>query len=127
MGGFPELLFPGEDTILTVRLASGGHLPFAGAAIVYHHNRTGLWEFLRHQYRLGGSFAEICRTVPMAHSNFGRPPLAPLSWLLRLAALARRLAGRPREAVIAIGLSPLLVAGLFAWTAGLMTGARSHR
>ena len=126
-GGFPEQLFPGEDTILTVRIVDGGHLPFAGGAVVHHHNRTSFRAYLKHQYRLGVSFAEVCRTVPIAHSQFGRPLLAPFGGLLRLLALMRRLAGRSRDTATAIALSPLLAVGLIAWTAGVVSAARSHR
>lgn len=122
-GGFPEDVFPGEDTIFTFPLAAAGRLAFAPAARVSHLNRTGLGEFLAHQRRLGGSFAEVCAQVEFPHRALGRPVLAPVAAPFRLAALARRLRHYPREAVAALRVLPLLVAGLLAWGVGL-AGAR---
>jgi GT2 family glycosyltransferase len=118
-GGFAEDVFPGEDTIFTLPLARQGRLGFAPAAKVHHVNRTSLREYLRHQRRLGASFAEVCARVDFPHRAMGRPALAPLGVPFRLAALGRRLLHHPREAVQAVFLLPLLVLGLIAWAAGL--------
>jgi hypothetical protein len=122
-GGFLEDVFPGEDTIFTFPLAEAGRLAFAPSACVRHLNRTGLGDFLAHQRRLGHAFAEVCARVDFPHRAFGRPALAPLAAPFRLAALARRLRHHPREAITALGLLPLLVIGLLAWSAGI-AGAR---
>jgi glycosyltransferase involved in cell wall biosynthesis len=118
-GGFPPDLWPGEDTVLTFRLASAGRLGLAPEARVRHLNRTGFAEFLRHQRRLGRSFAGVCATVDFPHRRLARPALAPLAFGLRLGALARRLVPHPREAASAALVLPLLLAGLAAWSAGL--------
>jgi cellulose synthase/poly-beta-1,6-N-acetylglucosamine synthase-like glycosyltransferase len=124
LGGFLEDVFPGEDTIFTFPLARHGRLGFAPQARVRHVNRTGLGEYLRHQRRLGVSFAAVCEHVDFPHRAMARPALAPLGVPFRLAALARRLTVHPREAVQALLLLPLLVLGLIAWAGGLATARR---
>jgi glycosyltransferase involved in cell wall biosynthesis len=118
-GGFPEDLWPGEDTVLTFRLASAGRLGLAPDARVAHLNRTGFVDFLRHQRRLGRSFGGVCAEVDFPHRRLARPALAPLAFLLRLGALGRRVLPHPRQALGAVLLFPLLVVGLAAWSAGL--------
>lgn len=122
LGGFPEDVFPGEDTILTFRLAKAGRLAFAPKAGVRHLNRTGMGEFLRHQRRLGAAFGAVCRTVQFPHAVFARPMLVPLVVPLRLGALARRLVRSPTDAVKAIAVLPILILGLVAWAIGLAAG-----
>ena len=119
-GGFPEDLWPGEDTVLTFRLASAGRLGLAPDARVAHLNRTGFRDFLRHQRRLGRSFAGVCAAVDFPHRRLARPAFAPLAFLLRLGALGRRLLPHPRQALGAVLVFPLLLAGLAAWSAGLL-------
>ena len=121
-GGFPVDVWPGEDTIFTVPLAARGRLGFAPAAEVHHLNRTGLRAFLDHQRLLGASFGEVCAQVRLPYGIFARRPLSWSAGLLRLWALARRLADSPRHALAAFLLLPLLVVGLAAWTTGLVTG-----
>jgi len=118
-GGFPEDVFPGEDTILSFRLARAGRMQFAPGAIVWHFGRTEPIEFLRHQRRLGASFAVICRSVPFPHQSLATPALAPLAVPFRLAAMARRLAGHPADALAAVAVLPVLIAGLVAWAWGV--------
>lgn len=121
-GGFVEHVFPGEDTIFTFPLAQQGRLAFAPAARVRHLNRTALREYLRHQYRLGISFAHVCAHVDFPHRAMARPALAPLGVPFRLAALGRRLLRHPHEARQALVLLPILIPGLVAWSAGLARG-----
>jgi len=125
-GGFPEDVFPGEDTILSFRLAATGRLLFAPDATVRHFGRTEPLEFLRHQQRLGAAFAVVCRSVAFPHSAMARPMLAPLAVPFRLAALARRLAGHPREAMAAVAVLPVLIAGLVAWAWGVARAGRAR-
>jgi cellulose synthase/poly-beta-1,6-N-acetylglucosamine synthase-like glycosyltransferase len=120
-GGFPVDVWPGEDTIFTLPLADGGRLAFAPDAAVHHLNRTGFGEFLRHQRRLGMSFAVVCARVPFPYRRFARSPLSWSAGLLRLAALVKRLSDSPRRAPAAVLLLPLLITGLGAWTVGLVT------
>jgi glycosyltransferase involved in cell wall biosynthesis len=123
-GGFAEDVFPGEDTILTVPLAAAGRLEFAPQARVQHSNQTNLRRFLTHQHRLGRSFAQVCARSDFPHRSLGRPLLAPIAGPFRVLALARRLIARPRQALTAIALLPLLLVGLASWTAGLASSGR---
>jgi GT2 family glycosyltransferase len=125
-GGFPEDYWPGEDTVLTFRIAGPEGLAFAPRARVRHLNRTGLRDFLRHQRLLGQAFAAVCAEVDFPNRWIGRPLLAPLAVPVRLGALARRLAHHPAEAGTALALLPLIVAGLLAWGAGLSQGRLRH-
>ncbi len=118
-GGMPEDVWPGEDTILTFRLAASEGLEFASTAAVRHLNRTGGRAFLEHQRRLGASFVQVCAQVDLPYRWVGRPPAAVLAGPLRLLALARRLARSPSDGRMALRVAPLLLAGLVAWTWGL--------
>lgn len=118
-GGFAEDLFPGEDTVLTFRIGQRGRLGFAPDAGVHHLNRTSWREFVLHQRRLGAAFAGVCDRTAFPHRWVSRPLVAPLAAPLRLAALARRVARSPAEAVQAVAFLPLLVAGSGAWAAGV--------
>lgn len=127
VGGFPEDVFPGEDTIVTVPLAAAGRLIFAPTAHVRHLNQTGLRRFLRHQHRLGRAFPVICARSEFPHRFFAKPLLGPVTATLRLLALGWRLTKQPREALRALPLLPLLFAGLSAWGVGLTTSGPGSR
>jgi glycosyltransferase involved in cell wall biosynthesis len=117
-GGFPNDLWPGEDTVFTFRLGEEGRLTFAPDARVRHLNRTGLLDYLRHQARLGFSFAEVCRRTEFPNKQYTSLPLAPLTGVARVARLWRRLSRwqlLPRTPA----LVPLMLAGATAWAAGL--------
>jgi GT2 family glycosyltransferase len=118
-GGFPEDLWPGEDTVLTFRLAEAGRLAFAAQSRVRHLNRTRLREFLAHQRRLGASFLVVCRTVDFPYAWIVRPRLAPLAAVLRIWALAKRVSASPDDAARALAVLPVVLVGLAAWGAGL--------
>jgi cellulose synthase/poly-beta-1,6-N-acetylglucosamine synthase-like glycosyltransferase len=124
MGGFPEDVFPGEDTIVTVPIAAAGRLGFAPQARVRHINRTSLGEFLSHQLRFGRSFPEICARSKFPHRSLGRPALGPVAGVFRLLALGWRVIRQPRLALTALVLLPLIVLGLAYWTVGLTTSRR---
>lgn len=123
-GGFAEDVFPGEDTILTVPLAARGRLAFVPHARVRHLNRCRLGELIEHQVRLGRAFVRVGERSEIRHRWLGRPGLAPVAGPLRALSLAARLARRPRLALGAIVLSPLILVGLGAWTLGLASGGR---
>jgi GT2 family glycosyltransferase len=123
VGGFPEDLWPGEDTVLTVPWARAGRLGFAPGAVVAHLNRTRPVDLLRHQSRLGTSFRAVCAAVPFPWGFLARRPLAPLAVGLRALALTRRLAGSPVGRRAALRSAPFLAAGLVGWGVGLAVGA----
>lgn len=122
VGGFPEELWPGEDTVLTVPLARAGRLGFAPGAVVAHLNRTSAAELVRHQVRLGASFRMVCRSVPFPWGWVGRRPLAPLAVALRAGALALRVSADADARRAALDASLWVAAGLCAWGVGLMAG-----
>jgi len=125
-GGFCEDLWPGEDTVLTVPWGNAKRLRFARDAPVWHLNRTGLRELVRHQHRLGRSFATVCDRVDFPHRSFSYSPLVWLAPALRLGALGLRLAGQPRLLGRASVLSPLLTLGLAVWTEGVAAERRGN-
>ena len=118
-GGFCEDIWPGEDTILTVPWGRANQLRFGPDAGVWHLNRTGLQELLRHQYRLGRAFAAVCDRVDFPHGDFSHWPLLAVSPVLRLGAMVRRLSQRRELLEQSARVGPLLGLGLAAWTAGV--------
>lgn len=122
-GGFPEDLWPGEDTVLSVPLARGGRLGFAPAALVYHHNRTRPRDLFAHQVRLGAAFRSVCATVPFRWGWVARRPLAPLAAALRALAVGRRVLGDRDARWAALRSAPWMAVGLAAWAAGLALGS----
>ncbi len=129
VGGFPAEVWPGEDTIFTFRLAEQGRLGFAPRARVRHLNRTGLRDFVRHQYRLGTSFSEVCQYIAFPNRRFTRLPFAPVAGILRLPSLGLRLARWKALPRANPALLPLVLLGACTWSAGLTSAAmrRSRR
>ncbi len=125
-GGFCEDIWPGEDTILTAPWGRAGRLQFASDAAVWHLNRTGADDLLRHQHRLGRSFVVVCDRVELPYARFSRWPLLAAAPLLRLGALGGRLSGHPALLRRAGRLMPLLAVGLTAWTAGVAAQRRDQ-
>lgn len=121
-GGFPEDLWPGEDTVLSVPLAREGRLGFAPDALVWHLNRTGRRDLVAHQVRLGASFRSVCAAVPFPWGWVARRPLAPVAAGMRALALGRRVAGSREGRRAALGAAPWVAVGLAAWAAGLALG-----
>lgn len=124
-GGFPEDLWPGEDTVFSVPFAVAGTLAFARGAQVTHLNRTARREVLAHQRRLGASWVEVCSRVTVPGGRLAVPHLALLAVLGRCYSLARQLReypGAPQRRPMRHGL--LLLLGLLAWGTGVMRPAR---
>jgi hypothetical protein len=118
--GFPEHLWPGEDTVVTFPLGSSGRLAFAPDARARHAGRTGLASFVRHQAELGAAFAFVCAEVDFPYGRLARARYAPLLPGLRLFAVARRVRGNPAAVRQALAVAPALVLGALAWAAGLV-------
>jgi cellulose synthase/poly-beta-1,6-N-acetylglucosamine synthase-like glycosyltransferase len=127
-GGFCADVWPGEDTILTVSWGRSKRLGYAPGAGVWHLNRTRLPEMLRHQFRLGQAFVAICDRTAFPHARFSHWPFLILAPLLRIAHLARRFVHDRTLLRQSVASSPVIAAGLFAWTAGVaVERARARR
>ena len=126
-GGFCEDVWPGEDTILTIPWGQTQRLAFVSDAAVWHLNRTDFRELIRHQYRLGRSFAAVCDRVDLPYGRFSRWPLLAATPALRLAALALRISGQRALARDCARVSPILTLGMTAWTAGVAAERRKPR
>jgi mycofactocin glycosyltransferase len=117
--GFPEDIWPGEDTILTFRLGASGRLAFAPRARIRHAGRTRFRDFLHHQSTLGSAFARVCETVEFPYRSLARRRYGPLLPVFRLAAVSLRMRGNSAAIKDALRVSPLLVVGAVAWATGL--------
>jgi hypothetical protein len=121
VGRFPEDLWPGEDTVFSLRLSDLHPLVFEQCARVTHLNRRGLLSFLAHQRTLGASFVAAAGRARLPGQRFAAPPFVFVAGPARLASLAVRLSRHPREVPAAILVSPWLVLGLAAWSVGAIS------
>jgi len=125
VGGFPEDLWPAEDTVFSLRVTECSPLEFVTTARVAHLNRRGLRPYLAHQRVLGASFALASKHAALPGSRFAAPPFVFVAGALRLASLALRLRHHPRAALAAFALVPWLVLGLAAWNLGAISARAS--
>jgi GT2 family glycosyltransferase len=126
-GPFLEDLEGGEDTLLTMDLRKRGLFAFAPDAAVNHLNRTGLADFLRHQYRFGrftarlGAMDGTYAGGPMRATLTRYASLAPIAAVLRIGWVYRQLATIDRRLFIgSMRCLPAVAAGSVAWGAGLV-------
>lgn len=125
-GGFPDF-WPGEDLVFSQALRDAGALVLRSDDVVaVHRHPPGLREMLAHQRRLGFTAAVARLTRPMPGSSFARSPWRALLLLpartLRIAAW--QVGEGLRASLWALALSPLVFAGLIAWTAGFVAAVR---
>ena len=118
-GGFPEDMWPGEDTVFSVPFATNGTLAFAPQAQVTHLNRVRPRVVLAHQRRLGASWVEVCARVSVPGKRLAATYLAPVAVLGRVYSFVRQLRRRPASARHLARHGPLLAAGLVAWGVGV--------
>ena len=116
--GFPEDLWPGEDTVFSLRLSAARPLTFEQSARVTHLNRRGLRSFLAHQRALGASFVAAAGQARLPGHRFAARPLVFVAGPARLGSFALRLWRHPREAPAAVLVWPWLLLGLAAWSVG---------
>jgi GT2 family glycosyltransferase len=124
LGGFPDELRAGEDTVMTFSLAGRRRLAFAPTATVQHLNRTELGPFLANQRRQGAALVAICSMVPYPNRWVCRGPALLLAGPLRLLALARVLLYNPAQAKQALRALPQLLLGTAAWVLGAYEARR---
>ena len=125
-GGFPEDLWPGEDTVFSVPFAMKGTLAFAPRARVTHLNRTSVRAVLAHQRRLGTSWVEVCARAPVPGGRLGVSPLAPVAVLGRVYSLIKQLRRYPGATRRLVQHGPRLAVGLVAWGVGVARPPRGH-
>jgi GT2 family glycosyltransferase len=126
-GGFPEDLWPGEDTVFSVPFAAMGTLAFAPRAQVTHLNRTRPRAVLAHQRRLGASWVVVCARASVPGRRLGVPRLALVAVLGRLYALIRQLRRYPAATRRLVRHGPQLAVGLVAWGVGVVRPPRAQR
>jgi hypothetical protein len=126
-GGFPEDLWPGEDTVFSVPFAANGTLAFAPRAQVTHMNRVGRRAVLTHQRRLGASWVGVCARVSVPGSALAVPHLAPVAVLGRFYSIVKQLLRYPSATRRLAWHAPLLVAGLVAWGVGVWRASGAQR
>jgi mycofactocin glycosyltransferase len=122
VGGFPEDLWPGEDTVFSLRLSEVHPLVFEQSARVTHLNRRGLLPFLAHQRTLGASFVAAAGRARLPGRRFATRPFVFVAGPARAASLVARLWRHPHQAPTAILVSPWLMLGLAAWSVGALSG-----
>jgi hypothetical protein len=119
VGGFPEDLWPGEDTVLSAPFAARGALRFAPRAQVRHLNRVGRREVLAHQRRLGASWVHACARVSLPGRRLATSALAPAAVAGRLWSLSRQVSRQPGSSRRMARHGPRVAVGLAAWGAGM--------
>jgi glycosyltransferase involved in cell wall biosynthesis len=129
VGGYPEDVPTGEDTLLNQRcVRAGARTGFEPAAQFEHRNLKGLGAYLRHQYDHGRGLM-VCAERYGYPSPAG-PPGGPLRAALRgtfwrypkrrwVYARGCLRDGRPRWLPAYMALTPLIWAGLWAASAGV--------
>ena len=122
VGGFPEGLRLGQDTLAHARLVSAGHVPmFEPSLVVQHHNRGGARHVLRHMFDHGRYSARIRREYQnLRGASAVRWPLISAGmWLARTGQMFHRVftAKRSPKARFVLHLPAILV-GLVAWNIG---------
>jgi GT2 family glycosyltransferase len=118
-GGFPEDLWPGEDTVLSVPFAAKGTLVFAPKAQVSHLNRVGRREVLAHQRRLGASWVQVCERALLPGQTPAVSRLAPIVVAARAWYLVLQLRRRQDRLLRLASHGPQLAAGFVAWGVGV--------
>ena len=126
-GGFPEELWPGEDAVLSARLAEAGEPVFLEPDLrVAHHNRDTPSEFFRHQYRIGEGFAVSRRLLPQLPGastlRKNRLSLIPMAGLRAWRMLRRSFAASPACGFRILALFPFYLLGLVQWIRGAWRG-----
>ncbi|MFN2377329.1 MAG: glycosyltransferase family 2 protein [Candidatus Binatia bacterium] len=128
VGGFPDL-WPGEDLVFSQSLRDSGRIVARSDEVsTFHDHPPGLGAMLRHQFRLGFTAAVARRRRAMPGSGLAHRPWR--ATLLLPGRALRILAWQAGEGASALAwtllLSPLLGAGLLAWTTGFVSSAAAR-
>jgi GT2 family glycosyltransferase len=125
-GGFPEDIFPGEDTVFSQRLSQeqSALVCFLPAMRIRHRGRTSISEFMQHQQEFGFNRGRYALNITKRQQTLGRRlPIAALAAARRVGYFFYRtmqwnISSLPRLVIF----SPLLLIGLFAWARGFSRG-----
>jgi len=75
-GMFQGTYYPQEDLIFNYGLWKRGKKILLDPTIqVWHRHRSGLWDFLYHQYRIGKATSRVLRTIPLEGAFIARRPI----------------------------------------------------
>lgn len=123
IGGFPEDLFPCEDTVLNYLLFHTGYkLVFVPQGSVGHIHRKSIVDLIRHNYAHGLAYGRACQIYELPGSflsRFYRPIGIVVIVLVRFMRVVLRLVPRHILALlILIAGSPLVLLSLVAWGKG---------
>ena len=130
-GGFPQHLFPGEDTVFTQRLTQAGEtLLLTPDAVVLHHNRDSWARVYQHQYALGKSFVASRRAQSALPGAFvlKHALLAAMIPAVRWWRTARRLWSRDQKLLWTfLKATPYVIKALMAWYRGFRDALASDK
>jgi glycosyltransferase involved in cell wall biosynthesis len=129
--GFPETLWPGEDTVLCARLAEGKEPLFLEPRVwVYHHNRDTMTAYLSHQYALGYGFSvsrKLLPALPGADSLHGSAVfIYPMAAYRCLKMLQRTFDSDWQNGFRILWLMPGYLWGMSQWIKGVRQGRKDH-
>ncbi len=129
IGGFPEDLHRGEDTVAQIRLKNiGARIVFDPKVVGNHVNLPGMGRMLRHLYLTGQFSARIRDEFSRIPGGLAaRWPILSLGlWLARLLQTVRRVVSAPHAPVLLLLMHlPGILLGLLAWNAGFSIEAFS--
>lgn len=129
-GGFPEDLFPSEDTLFNESLrVAGKRLVYSSEVKVKHCPDRGLVNSIAHSYRLGQSYRRACLRTKLPGSALLRFPW-PIAFIALVPGRYVKIAARvvitnPLMALTFVLTSPLLLLHLIAWFFGFYVFARN--
>lgn len=129
VGGFPENIFPCEDTILNCRLRRRGYdlLFCPGPSVRHIHHRT-IGQILEHSYAHGLTYGYACQHYHLpGHSLTHLNNVATLVGVVtvRFVRAATRLIPRSASLLPVFALtSPLILLALVEWGRGFVRGCR---
>lgn len=129
--GFPENLWPGEDTVLSARLVQGNEPMFVEPNIwVFHHNRDSMADFLAHQYTLGYGFAHSRKLLPhlagASSLHASSALIYPMAGYRCLTMLQRTFRSGWGNGLRILALMPWYLWGMHRWVRGVRQGRSDH-
>jgi GT2 family glycosyltransferase len=130
LNGFPEDIFPCEDTVLNYFLINKGYnLFFAPDCVVQHVRERDFLGIIRYNYDFGYAYGYACQKYQMPGNFLTRLPgpiFIPAVVLGRMIGIFFRLFPyHPLEATAYLIGFPAILGGLISWAAGFVKGSHS--